>query len=537
MRTVQSAFYVTAMALALPMSGCGDDEGTGAAGGGGDGGSGGGSQLEPALASASAPTRTTVRLVLSALPDVTPLDVAAYALTSSRGPVAVEAVELDPAGPAVLLTTAPQKLGIDYTVKISDPGGPLDSATATFPSADTATFWASDFADFSDYEVTASRRAVGQHVVVYLVDGIEASDVDETVDFFDTKTFETETTLFGPAPDRDDNGKVVLLGLDGDGYYGGYFNPMDSLTDKQAKGYGSHSNELEMLYLSVPDLMGSLSGPQVVAHEFQHLLYNEAHDFFASDWSWHNEGLAECAVHAVNGKNEIATYWYTEPQSGLATGQSLVVWQYSNYSQYAQAYVFWTYVASRLGGVAGYGQLFQRTGSPTDMDAFLQSELGVGLREIQGDMLAATVRREATGKLGFEGMVDFMAPTLLVPAATSSVELLPYTGVLFPASTSGLLPTGQGVDVVHFGVPTTGVVQTTAPFDVVGGVVVALNGQAVPTAAAESSGTLGTMAVQAPPPPASPLLAAQGPVWMHPPPLKPANRAALREWRLRTAGF
>jgi hypothetical protein len=479
-----------------------------------------------------------VRVVLTSLPESIPDAGKYYELTSDFGPLTVDSAELDPSGPAIVLTTEPQKLGVKYHLAIKAPGNPLDLQIGTFLSADTATFWASDFGDpnFAPYQVNANRAAVGEHVVIYMADGIDASDVDETVTYFDTQIFPKETALFTAAPDRDENGKVLLLALDGGGYYGGYFDPTNTLTEEQAQQFGYHSNELEMLYVSTPDLMGSFNATQVVAHEFQHLLYEEAHPFTQAtgDWSWHNEGLAECAVHAVGGSNPVATYYYTEPDSGLATGQSLVVWTYSNYSQYAQAYVFWTYVASRLGGVDGYGEIFKQTGEPADMDTFFQTKLGESFSEVQEDMLAATVRREATGALGFEGMVDFMAPTLTVPAATSSVDLQPFTGVLFAAGSDGLTASGQGVDVVHVGVPTTGALDTASPFDASGGVIVALNASQDVGGAKESSGTLGPPVAG---PQASPILPAMGPVWKHPPPLNPKNRDAVRAWRLRTAGL
>jgi len=523
------------------MLGCGDD-GSGPGGGGGgsaDGGSGGSTSngsTNPEISSVTAPTRTTVRVALTFAPDAIPDAGKYYELTSDFGPLTVESAELDASGPAIVLTTDPQKLGVEYHLVIKQPGNALDFQSGTFLSADTATFWASDFGDpnFAPYEVNASRAAIGQHVVIYLADGIDASDVDDTVAFFDEQIFPKETALFTDAPDRDENGKVLLLGLDGGGYYGGYFDPTNSLTEAQAQQFGQHSNELEMLYISIPDLQGSFDPTQVVAHEFQHLLYNETHDYADGDWSWHNEGLAECAVGAVSGTNPVATYYYTEPDSGLATGQSLVNWTFSNYSQYAQAYVFWTYVASRLGGLDGYGQIFQETGKPSDMDAFFQAKLGETFAEVQMDMLVATVRREATGPLGFEGLVDFTAPTLTVPAGTTSLALGPFTGVLFPVATDGLTPSGQGPNVLHVGVPTVGALDVVAPFDVAGGVVIALNANQSTNGSDESSGTLGA-GVAGPSP--VPLLPSLGPTWKHPPPLRPDDRSAVKEWRRLTAGF
>ena len=189
-----------------------------------------------------------------------------------------------------------------------------------------------------------------------------------------------ETAVFNAMGDLDGNGKMVALGLDGHGYYGGYFGPVNSLTQEEAEQLGFKTNSMEMLYISFPDLVDGPSGngwspEQVLPHEFSHLLYNESHGLFDSDWSWHNEGLAECAVHVVHGVNP-SLWFYTHESSMLGDGQSLVIWEYSNYSQYIQAYVFWTYVASRLGGVPNYGDLFALDGDPANIDAFLQAVRG-----------------------------------------------------------------------------------------------------------------------------------------------------------------
>lgn len=458
-----------------------------------------------------------------------PLAPNAYELTHTTGDLTVGEVTYDAATKTVTLVTSKQKLGIEYHVTIVAPGHPLDLAIGKFLSADTAKFWATDFSDFSDFEVVAERVGVGENIVLYSTPEGMADDVEETIEYFDERIFPIETDLLAPAPDRDGNGKIVLLGLDGEQYYGGYFNPMNALTEAEAQQFQSHSNEKEMLYVSVADLQGSFGAEAVVAHEFSHLLYNELHDFFNDDWAWHNEGLAECAVHAVSGQNQYAADFYLAA-NGLADGQSLVKWQYSNYDQYAQSYVFLTYVASRLGGVEGFGQLFQLSGDPVDVGAFFEQEIGQTFSEVHLDMLTAAWSQAATGPFGFEGMIDFGGRPQT--ATTSPLSLEITEGVFFGADSNGLVPAGAGPDAVFRGINGEGVVDDTAPFAAQGGVVIALNTDLAPSNEEQSSGTLG-VAVNG----VTRRLSLEDRAWMHPPPVKPANRAQLLAWRKQVHGF
>src|SRR5690606_37371388 len=127
----------------------------------------------------------------------------------------------------------------------------------------------------------------------------------------------------------------------------------------------------------------------VIAHEFSHLLYHETHPF--EDWSWHNEGMAECAVHLVLGNNDYDFWYYvTDPVGGIATGLSLVNWQYANFDQYVLSYLFLAYLAGQKDGVSTFGELFALDGSPLSVDAWTKDQLGVDFTEAHRNQLLAT---------------------------------------------------------------------------------------------------------------------------------------------------
>lgn len=537
---------------------CGDDTvtdggsgGTGGQGGNGTGagGEGAGTADPASIVSAHAPDETTVIVQLEGDLSETPDSPNEWSIRSLKGEIAVGDVAYDAEANTITLVTAEQKLGIEYTVQVTSAGHPLDLQTAEFLSADTAKFWAYDFETGATFEVVADRVGVGENVVLYTTPDAPADDVDETIAIFDEQIFPTETDLLHAPPDRDDNGKILLLGLNGKGYYGGYFFPLDTLKDDEVPP-GAHSNEMEMLYISTVDLGGSFGAEIVVAHEFGHLLYNEEHDILTGEyWDYHDEGLAECAVHEVFGVNEYANFYYTDPGSTIGEGLSLVRWTYSDYNHYAQAYVFLTYAASRLGGIDGYVDMFKTDGSPAEMSDLFQAQLGQSFSEVQLDMLTAVWLREPTGNYGFNGMLELNPERPTEPSTTIQPQPLEaFEGTIFQVSGNALEVTGAGTGVVHRSINAAGDVDDTAPYDAQGGVIIALNtNQDAADETEESSGTFGAGVQRSAQLSSSPAI--PGPVriarphagndrtWLHPPPPNAGGNKAFKRWRKAVHGF
>jgi hypothetical protein len=519
-------------------SDAGGDGGGGAIGGGGTGGGGvGGSTTTPVPSAIEgrAPTQYSFEVRFQEEPPPEALEASSYTATGKFGPVAIESASYDPASRTLTLGTGKQKLGVEYTLTLSAAGA-WNGLAATFYSADTARFWAHDLASggFDQYQLTAARKDVGEHVVVYVAEGQSVNNAAVTVSFFDEKIYPIETELFHPAPDRDENGKIVLLGLDGKGAYGGYFSSLNAMSDAEALAlWGLHSNETEMVYINVEG--GSFDNEHVVAHEFAHLLYHEEPAHHGNYYyAWHNEGLAECAVHAVNGDHPIAPWYYSyDPTGAIAAGTSLVHWEFGNYDQYVLSYLFLTYLASQTGGTAAYGTLFDLNGAPEAIDAHIQSELGIGFAEAHARSLVATWAQDVTGPYSYQGMVAFFGPP---PAGSGPVDLPPFAGAFRKPTSSPLLyPGNQGPDVIYFGINGLGAVASTEPFDTTGGALLIFNtSQEVFDPTPQPSGTVLT-----------PLLAmadtagvtlARSLVRRHPPPLDPRRLEVVRRWQ-RAAGL
>jgi len=487
----------------------------------------------------NAPDGYSIRLELDGNPPAAEAgDPLSYGVDSSWGGLDVEDAEFDPETGVVELTTERQKLGVTYELTILDgEGEPIDGLTADFLSADTFAFWVVDFQTYAQYQVVAERFAVGTYSVVYVEQGWNPSGAEQAASFFDSNTYPIETELFTEPPDLDGNGRITLLGLDGGPYYGGYFDPINAYPEAQTMAWwGMHSNEMEVVHINVSGGDFDASG-HVTPHEFQHLLYHEHHGWTDPYWAYHDEGMAECAVHAVLGANDYAVDFYLwDYQGKFADGLSLVNWTYALYENYALAYLFWTYLASRMDGVDSYGEFFDLgSGSPAEVDDLIDEVLGSDMNTVQLEGLIANWVRAPSGIYGYEGMISFPSTKpATVEAGTSSVDLQPFAGTFFTLDEDSVdYPGTEGEHVVYAGIDSAGDVDLEAPFDVAGGALLVYNqnfeyvafeaehsGPDLPASSSKSFGLLE---------------AGISPAWNDPPPVTPDNLEPLHRWQEATA--
>ena len=132
------------------------------------------------------------------------------------------------------------------------------------------------------HQVTARLVGVGESLAVYQEEGYhfsaageddERGQVSAAVRTFDEAIFPREVALFGPCPDRDGNGKVILL-LTRMARSPALFFPFDEMDEKEALRCGFHSNQGEVLYQTF-DEQGNRAGwnVQELAESFHHLLH------------------------------------------------------------------------------------------------------------------------------------------------------------------------------------------------------------------------------------------------------------------------
>lgn len=477
----------------------------------------------------------------------------AYRLDSDWGPLEIKTLYYNENARRLDLGTEPQALGITYTLSIDtgDGGRVLQASTL---SAESARFWVSDELDagFAQKQITAQRLAAGETCVVYVEEGNSlegttgsGSGPNDIALEFDAHIHPILTQLFVDAPDVDGNARIVILGMDGGDAFGGYVNPINQYPDDYIyANYGMHSNEMEIIHINTR--IDAWSVPSTTAHEFEHLLYHARHGLEGDYWEYHDEGLAECAVHAVYGYNERAVdYYHWDPYGILAPGLSLVNWTYAQYENYVQAYLFWVYLAAQLSGdESGFWAIFNLdSGHPATVNAMLLEELGTTLPILHMMSMAAVWVQDASGPYGFQGMLPQQggaAPT--VPPGTSSVDLQPFSGVFFrldQAEVDYPAPGAYGEDILYLGINGAGQVDLDAPFDIDGGVLLAYNldfEYSLWPTQASGPGTptrLEARTSQAPRPYEAGGLE-RFPRWTNPPPAMPHQDDAWRRWRSAT---
>jgi hypothetical protein len=171
---------------------------------------------------------------------------------------------------------------------------PLVAAAAVFPQV--RSFWTvaqGQQRQPVQSEVRAQLVKEGRALVVYQEEGYrfstlgesdEAAQVAAAVTTFDDVIFPRETALFGPCPDHDGNGRVILLITHLTGTSELFF-PFDEMSDSDAVRFGFHSNEGEILYHAF-DQQGNHAewNIQSLAETFHQLLHY-SHDPGETAWS------------------------------------------------------------------------------------------------------------------------------------------------------------------------------------------------------------------------------------------------------------
>jgi hypothetical protein len=142
-------------------------------------------------------------------------------------------------------------------------------------------------------EVRARFVGEGRFLVVYQEDGYrfsalgeadEAAQIAAAISTFDDVIYPREVALFGPCPDADGNGKVVLLITRNSPTQGTFF-PFDALPADVAFRFGFRSNQGEILYHRF-DKQGNRAAWNIraLAETFNRLLHC-SHDPAETAWS------------------------------------------------------------------------------------------------------------------------------------------------------------------------------------------------------------------------------------------------------------
>jgi len=231
------------------------------------------------------------------------------------------------------------------------------------PAPVTSTFWATDLATDTDYQIQADRVGEGTRCYVYLEQGrtVSQSTIDAVIAEFDGHIYPGDTGAFGsePNPGIDNDAKIFILLLDiKDGYTGppggyvaGYFYAINEFTQSEAAAYGLHSNEKEMFYMDIsPGIAGDPQFLRVLAHEFQHMIHyqQKVATYAAFDDNWLEEAMSEIApAYCGYGPDyERVFVFQAQPYNSLTIWDGTVL-------DYGVAYMWAQYVKDRIDPASG----------------------------------------------------------------------------------------------------------------------------------------------------------------------------------------
>ena len=169
------------------------------------------------------------------------------------------------------------------------------AAAAATPAPQARSFWKLEEAPRP--QPRPSRAAAdlvrsGERLLVYrergypvspLGEADEAAQIEAAVNAFDSRIYPRLAGLFGPCPDRDANGKVILL-LTRSTRDENPFLPFDQMAESDSVAHGIHSNEGEVIYLSF-NRQGNLAAGNLAALAAAfHRLLHWSHD--SSEVAW-----------------------------------------------------------------------------------------------------------------------------------------------------------------------------------------------------------------------------------------------------------
>jgi len=273
------------------------------------------------------------------------------------------------------LSTLQENFGYNFRVVAKKSNYLTSTETQSHVVSQTTnrTFRAANMTTSAYYNVSATRQAYNDKVVVYVEDAMagsfNATAATALATEFKNNIYAPITANFAAPYDIDDTGRTILLVLDikdgyvppSGGFVGGYF----SGGDFNGKTYFADSNEADMLYLDAYPSTADVSGMySTAAHEFQHLVNfskNVVNELGNPQDVWINEGLsagAEYVYRQTRGEaNPQVTDridWFNGEYSGaIKYGNNFYIWDggfwetaypFTVLDNYATAYLFFQWL-------------------------------------------------------------------------------------------------------------------------------------------------------------------------------------------------
>lgn len=216
--------------------------------------------------------------------------------------------------------------------------------------------------DGTQISIKAVAKSEGK--ACYYVQEGQSVNINSLQTAFENTIYEKVTTRFGPPSDVDENGHINIVFYNIGGFssglaVGGYFSPGDQGPYSTTCGGGAVSrgcsNQADVIYInSNSDVLRNINPSELVAHEFQHLTFNnrEKTSGGVSRGSnlWLNESLAMlsatiCGYGTTSGS--VSDTWLRDFFSGSSYNLSLTNWVGD--SSYGYATIFSYYLNDVFG--------------------------------------------------------------------------------------------------------------------------------------------------------------------------------------------
>lgn len=340
---------------------------------------------------------------------------AAQGVSTCPTPAALEAAELPPRNRVDLA----QRI---YGIEI-DEAKPTSAPTRQI--GEQQTFTASNSAANRTFEITATLRAVGEHIYLWVENGAQVDDTD-----LQTLAAAFDESIYAQV--RDLWGSEASPGIDGDPRIHGLF--LHNLGPTTAAYFSSDhtypaevvssSNEHEMFFFNL-DVMGSpmpqFEVQSIVAHEFQHMI---RHNLQLNEDYWLNEGFSEFTqMFLYNAPAWETLLFMQQPGTQLNSWNEDISARGQNYGA---ALLFTTYFYQRYGAEA----LRELSADPSTrgliaVDHVLRARGEPGVDAFFADWVIANALNDprlGDGRYGY-GFLPWMT---LTAAAVATIDRLPF---------------------------------------------------------------------------------------------------------------
>lgn len=317
----------------------------------------------------------------------------------------------------------------------------LIDTDAPYSIGDSQTFWVTNVDTNENFQVTTTLRYLGDHVYIWIEDGVPYSELDLTAlgDTFDNDIYPTNREFFGSewSPGVDGDPRIYIVYAGGLGQsLAGYFSSADALHPEAHEFSNAHEMFLinsDNVLLSEDYIYGTL------AHEYQHMIhwYRDK-----NEETWLNEGFSMLA-ELINGFDPGGfDYSYINNPDLQLTDWGTDVG--GNGPHYGAALLFTTYFLDRFGEEATQAVVAHDENGMESIDIVL-SEMGITDPLTDEPITAEDVFSDwaVTNILGDKDVSDGRYDYHIYPGAPVA-----RPGITFPSC-----PIGQtSYDVAQFGV-------------------------------------------------------------------------------------